>query len=99
MAGLYQYRGTQTIAAEQQRQEQLKAELAEERARLKEAMRIRRENERLEAEILRTKQRAAELAKPLPTQPAPLYGGRIGLKRATEEIAAYDARKKQETAA
>ena len=99
MAGLYQYRGTETIAAEIQRQEQLKAELASEREKLKEARRIRRENERLEAEILRTQQRAADLAKPLHQQPEPLYGGPHGLRRATREIADYDRRKRQDTAA
>lgn len=96
---MYQYRGTQTIQAEIERQEKLKAELAEERARLKEAMRIRRENERLEAEILRTQQRAADLSKPLPTMPAPIYGGPLGLRRATKEIQDYDRRKRQEHAA
>lgn len=94
---VYQYRGSQTIAKEQERQEQLKAELTKERERLKEAMRIRRENERLEAEILRTRQRAADLAKPRPTSnlPEPIHGGPLGLRRAVAEIAEYDKRKKQ----
>jgi hypothetical protein len=96
---VYQYRGTETIAKEQERQEQLKAELAKEREKLKEAMRIRRENDRLEAEILRTQQRAAELAKPVQTMPEPVHGGQLGLRRACEEIAAYDRRKRQEQAA
>lgn len=91
---LYQYRGTQTIQAEQDRQEALKAELAEERAKLKEAMRIRRENERLEALILATQQRAAELAKPVQSIPEPIHGGRRGLRLAAEE-AANHTRKKQ----
>jgi septal ring factor EnvC (AmiA/AmiB activator) len=95
----YQYRGAQTIQAEQERHEQLKAELAEERSRLKEAMRIRRENERLEQQILRTQQRAQELSKPAPTMPAPIHGGRAGLRAAAEEAAAHERRKRHELAA
>lgn len=91
----YTYRGTQTIALEQERQEQLRAELAEERERLKEAMRIRRENDRLEAEILRTQQRAADLAKPSKALPEPVHGGQMGLLRACKEVAAYERRKRQ----
>ena len=91
---LYQYRGTQTLEAEQERQEQLKAELAQERAKLKESMRVRRENERLEAQILATQQRAADLAKPVATMPTPIYGGRAGLRRAAEEAAAHEKRKR-----
>lgn len=90
----YQYRGAQTIQAEQDRQEALKAELAEERAKLREAMRIRRENERLEAQILATQQRAAELSKPVQSMPEPIHGGRRGLRLAAEE-AANHTRKKQ----
>jgi len=90
----YQYRGSQTIEAEQERQEHLKAELSEERGKLKEAMRIRRENERLEAQILATQQRAADLAKPVPTMPPPIHGGALGLRRATREIDDYNKRKK-----
>lgn len=95
MAGLYQYRGTQTIQAEQERQEQLKAELARARDAYKEAVRIRRQNERIEAEILRTHQRAADLAKPFPKLPDPIHGGRMGLMRATKEIQDHDRRKRQ----
>ena len=95
---MYQYRGTQTIAAEQERQEQLRRELAEERNRLKEAMRIRRENDRLEAEILRTQQRAAELAKPSKALPEPVHGGQLGLMRACAEVAEYEARKRKQAA-
>ena len=93
----YQYRGTQTIAKEQERQEQLKAELARAREAYKEAVRIRRENERLEAEILRTQQRAAEAAKPkaLANLPEPIHGGPLGLRRAAAEAAAHDRRKRQ----
>ena len=91
----YQYRGEQTIASEQDRQEQLRAELAEERAKLKEAIRIRKENERLEAEILRTQQRAADLAKPVTGLPTPIHGGPLGLRRATKEIDDYNKRNKQ----
>lgn len=91
----YEYRGTQTIASEQERQEQLKAELAKEREAYKEAVRIRKENERLEAEILRTRQRAADLTKPSPTGlPTPIHGGRAGLRRAAAEAAAHDKRKR-----
>jgi predicted nucleic acid-binding Zn-ribbon protein len=86
---VYKYRGTETIEAEQQRQEQLKAELAAERERLKEAMRVRRENERLEAQILRTRQRTAELAQKLPE---PLHGGYAGLRRAAQEVTDYNRR-------
>jgi septal ring factor EnvC (AmiA/AmiB activator) len=92
---VYKYRGTETIEAEQQRQEQLKAELAAERERLKEAMRVRRENERLEAQILRTRQRAAELGKPARTLPEPVHGGYAGLKQATAERDNYNRRKRQ----
>ena len=93
---MYQYRGSQTLAAERERQEQLKAELAEERNRLKEAMRVRRENERLEAQILATQQRAAQLAKPpnRSSLPSPIHGRRMGLKRAAQEIAEHERRKK-----
>jgi hypothetical protein len=96
---MYQYRGTQTIQAEQERQEQLKAELAAEREKLREAMRIRRENDRLEAEILRTQQRAAELAKPTTALPEPRYGGIEGLRAAAAEAAAHERRKRHELAA
>lgn len=91
----YQYRGSQTIAQEQERQEQLKAELEKAKEAYKEAVRIRRENERLEAEILRTQQRVADLAKPAPTGlPTPIHGGRAGLRRAAEEAAAHDRKKR-----
>ena len=96
---VYQYRGTQTIQAEQERQEQLKAELAGEREKLKDAMRIRRENDRLEAEILRTQQRTRDLAKTPTALPAPRYGGLEGLRAAAEEAAAYQRRKRHELAA
>jgi hypothetical protein len=96
---VYQYRGSQTIADEQERQEQLRAELEEARNAYKEAVRIRRENERLEAEILRTRQRAADLAKPVPTMPEPVHGGPLGLRRAAKEIQDHDRRKRQEQAA
>jgi hypothetical protein len=96
---VYQYRGSQTIAAEQERQEQLRAELEEARNAYKEAVRIRRENERLEAEILRTRQRAADLTKPIPTMPEPVYGGPLGLRRAAKEIQDHDKRKRQGQAA
>jgi septal ring factor EnvC (AmiA/AmiB activator) len=89
---VYKYRGTETIEAEQQRQEQLKAELAAEREKLKEAMRVRRENERLEAQILRTRQRAAELGKPARTLPEPIHGGYTGLRRAAQEVTDYNRR-------
>jgi hypothetical protein len=97
---VYQYRGSQTIALEQERQEQLKAELEAEKAKLREAMRIRRENERLEAQILATQQRAAELAKPVRRigLPEPIHGGRIGLKRAAEEAAAHTRRQERKAA-
>ena len=91
---VYQYRGSQTIQAEQQRQEQLKAELEEARLAYREAVRIRRANERIEAEILRTQQRTEELTKPLPTMPEPVHGGPLGLRRAVQEIAEYDRRKR-----
>ena len=94
----YQYRGALTIQAEEERQAKLKAELAKEREQYKEAVRIRRENERLEAEILRTRQRTAELAKPDTTLPTPIHGGRAGLRRAAEESAAYDRRKREQAA-
>ena len=94
----YQYRGDQTIQAEQERQAQLKAELTQERAKLKEAMRIRRENERLEAQILRTQQRALELTKPFPSMPTPIHGGLSGLRRAADEIDEYYRRKKKQAA-
>jgi septal ring factor EnvC (AmiA/AmiB activator) len=89
---VYKYRGQETIEAEQQRQEQLKAELMAERERLKEAMRLRRENERLEAQILRTQQRTAELAKPARTLPEPVHGGYAGLRRAAQEVTDYNRR-------
>jgi hypothetical protein len=90
---MYQYRGTQTLQSEQERQEQLKAELAEERAKLREAMRVRRENERLEGLILQTQQRAADLAKPVQSMPEPIHGGRRGLRLAADEAAAHTRRK------
>jgi hypothetical protein len=95
---VYQYRGSQTIALEQERQEQLKAELEAEKAKLREAMRIRRVNERLEAAILRTQQAVRELAKvqPLPT---PIHGGRRGLELAAEEAAAHERAKRRKVAA
>lgn len=89
---VYQYRGTQTIASELERQEQLKAELEAEKAKLREAMTVRKENERLEAEIARTQHRFAELSKRSRLLPPPVYGGRAGLEAATREIEAYDAR-------
>ena len=90
----YQYRGSQTLAAERERQEQLKAELEEARNAYKEAVRVRRENERLEAQILRTQQRAAELAQPTRSLPEPIHGGRLGLRLAAEEAAQHEKRKK-----
>lgn len=95
----YKYKGSQTIQAEQERQEQLRAELEEARNAYKEAVKIRRANERIEAEILRTQQRTAELAKPVPTMPEPVYGGPLGLRRAAKEIQDHDRRKRQEQAA
>jgi septal ring factor EnvC (AmiA/AmiB activator) len=92
---VYTYRGKETIEAELERQEQLKAELAAEREKLKEAMRIRKENERLEAQILRTQQRAADLAKPARTLPEPIHGGYKGLKQAVAERDNYNRRKRQ----
>lgn len=96
---MYQYRGTQTLKKELERQDQLKAELEREKERLREAMRVRRANERLEAQILATQQRAAELAKPVNAMPAPIHGGRRGLRLAAEEAAAHERRKKQKLAA
>jgi hypothetical protein len=93
---VYKYRGAETIEAEQQRQEQLKAELATERERLKEAMRVRRENERLEAQILRTRQRTQNLTKQAQL-PEPVHGGYAGLRRAAQEVTDYNRR--QRTAA
>jgi hypothetical protein len=58
-------------------------------------MRIRRENERLEAQILRTQQRAAEMAKPARTMPEPIHGGYAGLKQAAAERDNYNRRKRQ----
>lgn len=91
---MYQYRGSQTLAAERERQEQLKAELEEARNAYKEAVRVRRENERLEAQILATQQRTAELAQPPRSMPEPIHGGRRGLRLAAEEAAQHEKRKK-----
>ena len=91
---MYQYRGTQTLQKELERQEQLRAELEAEKEKLREALRVRRENERLEARILQTQQRAAELAKPAHSMPEPIHGGRRGLRLAAEEAAAHERRKR-----
>lgn len=91
---MYKYRGTQTLQVELERQEQLKAELEAEKEKLREAIRVRRENDRLEARILETQQRAAELAKPVSAMPEPIHGGRRGLRLAAEEAAAHERRKK-----
>jgi len=96
---MYQYRGTQTLQKERERQEQLKAELEREKAKLREAMRVRRENERLEAQIIATQQRAAELAKPVNAMPEPIHGGKRGLRLAAEEAAAHERRKRHGLAA
>lgn len=93
----YTYRGTQTIEAERARQDELKAELEAEKAKLREAMRIRRENERLEAQILQTQQRVRELATVQPL-PVPIHGGRRGLQLAAEEAAAHERAKRKQAA-
>ena len=90
----YKYSGTQTVEAEAARKEQLRQELKQARETYQAAQKLRRENERLEAEILRTRQRTTELAKPLPTMPEPIHGGPLGLKRATQEIEAWNKRQK-----
>jgi len=95
----YQYGGKDTIEAAQARQAELQAELQAARETYKAAQKLARENERIQAQILRTQQRAQALATPLPKQPEPIHGGPLGLKRATNEIAQWHRQRRQRTAA
>lgn len=95
----YQYNGPETIAAEQARQQKLQAELRQARQAYQTALKLDRENQRIEAEIHRIKQRTAELAKPLPHMPEPVHGGRHGLKRAAQEVAQWEAKQRAQKAA
>lgn len=101
MAG-YQYRGTETIQAALERQQRLQNELDEARRQHKEALRIQRENQRIEQRIIETQNRTAAIIekphqtlRPLRQLPEPRYGGHQGLQAAAAEAAEHDRRKKQ----
>jgi len=97
MAG-YQYRGTDSIRAAQERKQRLQAELDQARQAHKEAQRLNRENQRIEQQIIETQNRTAQLIEtpvrrrrePLPE---PRYGGPQGLLAAVAEIKEYNERK------
>lgn len=97
MAG-YQYNGTATIQAAQERKQRLQQELDQARQAHKEAQRLNRENQRIEQRIIDTQNRTAQLIE-TPTRqrheplPEPRYGGPQGLLAATAEAAEYQRKK------
>jgi chromatin segregation and condensation protein Rec8/ScpA/Scc1 (kleisin family) len=92
----YQYGGKDTIAAAEQRRQQLQTELDQARQNYRAAQKLARENERIQAQILRTQQRTQQLTNPAPTKklPPPRYGGRQGLVAATQEITQWHRKRK-----
>ena len=98
MAGLYQYRGVESVRAELERldkaKEAARQELKERRTLL---MNLRREQKRLEelrADIATVDKEVRHLtAIPAPLPP-PIHGGPAGLRAATQEIASYNRRNK-----
>lgn len=98
MAGLYQYRGTESVRAELERldkaKEAARQELKERRTLL---MNLRREQKRLEelqADIATVDKEVRHLtAVPVELGP-PVYGGLRGLEAAAAEVAEYNRRNK-----
>ncbi|MFI2563039.1 hypothetical protein [Paenarthrobacter sp. NPDC018779] len=100
MAG-YQYHGTETLQAALERKQRLQNELDEARQLHKEALRIQKENQRIEHQIIQTQNRTAALIekphqtlRPIQALPEPRYGGHQGLLAAAAEASDYDRRRR-----
>lgn len=95
---MYQYAGKQSLAAEQQAVEDARQMLEIAKAEHQAVLALRRERRRIERQINHYMSATNEASTPTIQLPDPIYGGRAGLRAATDEAKRINNRNKRKQA-